>query len=237
MPDKRTHRSRGPRDGELFGPRTLPRLREAVSHLAWLLTRGYAEASALKLVGDRFQLAARQREALRRCTCSDGERDARAARAAERAALRGARVALDGFNVLTTVEVALGGGLVLLARDGCARDLASMHGSWRRVAETSEAVERVGAWLADAGAGECAWYVDAPVSNSGRLGALLRERAAERGWPWRVELVPDADACLVDTDAIVATADRGVLDRCGTWLNLARAVVRERVPAAWVVEL
>ena len=53
-------------------------------------------------------------------------------------ALRGSvELLIDGYNVLTTVESALAHGLLLIGRDGCMRDLASMHGSWRKVDETA----------------------------------------------------------------------------------------------------
>ena len=38
--------------------------------------------------------------------------------------------------MLTTIEAALAGGVILAARDGAYRDMASMHGSYRKVAET-----------------------------------------------------------------------------------------------------
>ncbi|MGZ3397481.1 MAG: DUF434 domain-containing protein, partial [Isosphaeraceae bacterium] len=66
MPDARTHRGPDPRDGEAFGPSAVPALRGAVSDLSWLLGRGYAIVSAVKLVGDRWSLTERQRLAVRR---------------------------------------------------------------------------------------------------------------------------------------------------------------------------
>ena len=74
MPDARAHRGPDPRDRDAFAPAAWPRLREAVADLSWLLTRGYAEASSLKLVGDRLALTERQRMAVRRCACADAAR-------------------------------------------------------------------------------------------------------------------------------------------------------------------
>ena len=71
VPDQRKHRGPHPEDGPLFAPANWPDLRCAVSHLSWLLTRAYAWESALKLVGDRFRLNARQRLAVQRSACSD----------------------------------------------------------------------------------------------------------------------------------------------------------------------
>ena len=54
-----------------FLPEAVPRLRSAVSDLSWLLSRGYADKSALKIVGDRYNLLERQRIAVMRCSSSD----------------------------------------------------------------------------------------------------------------------------------------------------------------------
>ena len=64
MPDTRNHRGPDPRDDDAFGPHAWPALRQAVAELSWLLERGYASTSALKLVGDRWSLTERQREFL-----------------------------------------------------------------------------------------------------------------------------------------------------------------------------
>ena len=158
--------------------------------------------------------------------------EARLSREVDLAAVE--RIRLDGLNVLTTVEAALAGGVVLCARDGCYRDMASFHGNYRVVEEAAAAAARVGELLAGRPA---VWFLDRPVSNTGRLSKLLMELAAERGWPWTVELVPDPDRVLREGDSVVATADSGILDACMQWVNLARAVVERSVPGAWVVDL
>ena len=54
---------------------------------------------------------------------------------------------------------------------------------------------------------------------------------------WSAEVVPDPDAELIVPGTIIATADAGVLDRCGEWVSLARILVEEPVPGAFVVDL
>jgi hypothetical protein len=237
MVDRRRQRSADPADRAAFAPQALPRLREAVGDLSWLVHRGYLERTALGLVGDRYALTRRQREAVARCACPAAQREALEARRVGLDGLRGGALAIDGFNVLVTLETALGGGAVLLARDGCARDVRGVRGTWRRTAETAPAIEAVGEVLARAAVGPVAWVLDHGVSNSGRLRALLLEAAERSGRPWSVEVREDADARLAAASQIVASADREVLARCGRWVSLAREVVVARVPAAWVVDL
>ena len=193
-PDNRQHRGAHPEDRRLFAPGNIAALRVAVGELSWLLGRGYATKSALKLVGDRHNLNERQRLAVARAACSDEQRDARAAACLDPERARGRAVVVDGFNLMITTEAALGGGVLVRGRDGCVRDLSSVHGSYRSVAETERAVRLLGEAFAALGLGPARWLLDRPVSNSGRLAERIRETARERGWPWTVEAVFNPDA-------------------------------------------
>jgi hypothetical protein len=237
VPDKRQHRGPHPDDVDLFTPETLPLLQCGVSDLSWLLTRGYAPTSALKIVGDRYALKERQRIAVARCACSDAARERRRRSQADLAEMAGQSLFIDGYNVLTSIEAALAGGVILHARDGAYRDMASVHGTWRKVQETVPAAELIGGLLAELGVARAVWHFDRPVSNSGRLKTLLEQAAEAHGWPWEIHLVPDPDKILCQTDQLVATADSGILDECGRWVNLALAAIDERIPKANLVEL
>jgi hypothetical protein len=237
MPDSRRHRGAHPHDARLFCAEVHPRLRAAVSHLSWLLTRGYALASSLKLVGDRFELVERQRRAVLRSACSDQSLADRAARCVALSELAGLSLDIDGFNVLTTVEAALAGGVLLLGRDGCLRDMASMHGSYRRVEETIPALQLIGNFLARCEAGACQWWLDEPVSNSGRLRNIMTGLADQQGWRWSIELAPDPDAVLRESHRIVVSADSAVLDACGRWCNLAEGIIGNHAAEATMVDL
>lgn len=237
MPDTRQHRGRHPEDEQLFAPDQLPRLRSAVADLSWLLSRDYASTSALKIVGDRYSLTQRQRIAVARCASSEQARQSRLSRRLEPAQLRGQKLAIDGFNVLTTIEAALSSGVLLLARDGCLRDMASVHGTYRQVAETLPAVELAAQSIAKWQPAHCTWYLDAPVSNSGRLKTVLRETGERVGLSWQVELVPSPDRVLSIQDAVVASADSVILDRCGRWLNFTSHVLAEHSVVGEVCDL
>jgi hypothetical protein len=237
MPDARRHRGPHPQDAELFAPARLPVLRQGVDDYSWLLGRGYAAKSALALVGDRFQLPERARMAIMRASAGDADAEARRSRMVEPQVLAGAAVALDGFNVLTTIEVALSSGLLIIGRDGCLRDIASMHGTFRAVEETLPAAQLVGQVLTHSAVHAATWYFDAPVSNSGRLKTLLLELARENNWPWQVEIVMNPDPVLAASPDIVASADGIILDQCARWVNLARLIVEPEVADAWIVDL
>lgn len=222
-------RARSTGDERLFGAAARPALRSAVADLSWLLTHDYSPDAALKLVGDKHVLSARQRMAVLRSACSD---DARARRRAARIgldALAAADLAIDGLNALITVESALSHGVVLRGRDGALRDLAAVHGAYEQVLETSFAVDAIARLLHGDPArspAQVVWYLDRPVAGSGRLRALLEQRARERELPWRVELVHHPDPLLAQHVGVVATSDAWILDRCARWIDLLGALLR-----------
>ncbi len=169
-----------------------------------------------------------------RAACSD---EARARRRQCRQRLEpGAELWIDGFNVLLTVEVALGGGVVFRCRDDCSRDIASVHGTYRRVEETSEALSLVGRHLQGLAPKRVVLLLDSPVSNSARLGRLVLEDWAHR-FETELMLVPDPDQHLRTCSSLVATADSEILDACSAWVNLASDVIQAQLPSAWVVDL
>jgi len=215
----------------------LPALRSAVSDLSWLLERGYAPVSALKLVGDRANLTERHRSAVQRSACSDEARARRAATRVPAEDLAGHSLAIDGFNVLTTIEAALGGAVVLLCRDSTYRDIAGVHGTYRKVTETLPALEILASVLRGLAVSRVVWLFDRPVSNSGRVRSLVLQIAAEHAYDWSVELVDSPDRLLKESSDTIATADSAILDAGPRWFNLARYVVDTACPSAWIVDL
>jgi hypothetical protein len=237
LPDQRKHRGAHPEDNQLFAQENWPRLREATRDLSWLLSRGYASASSLKIVGDRYLLDARQRIAIARCACDDAAVSRRRRHQVPAADLEGQELWIDGYNVLTSIESALSGGVILCARDGCFRDMASMHGTYRTVEETIPAIRILGELAAEWNVGGCHWLLDQPVSNSGRLKTLFRKVAEEHGWNWEAELTPAPDRVLCQSDQTIATADSHILDCAQRWFNMARIAIESRIDGAWIVDL
>lgn len=237
MPDQRKHRGPHPGDQKLFAPAELLRLREAVAELSWLLTRAYTMKAALKLVGDKFRLTERQRLAVSRAACSDQSKTQRVATSVAVEVLHGAPVIVDGFNLIITIEAALSGGVLLLCRDGCIRDLSSVHGSYRSVTETDQALELIGETFASVAVESAAWILDQPISNSGRLAQRMRRLASAHGWNWTVDLAFNPDAEIIAAKRIIISSDGPLLDRAEMWVNFARHMIEKRVAESWVVDL
>jgi len=149
-------------------------------------------------------------------------------------------LAIDGLNAITTIEVALAGGVLLLGRDRCLRDMASFHGSYRLVQETERAVAILIDVVDSMRPSEAILYIDRPVSNSGRLAETVRKAAAERGSNIEALTADRVDETLKASGVVVATSDSAILDTCDDWVNLARIAVerhRTEVEPLWLVDL
>jgi hypothetical protein len=172
-----------------------------------------------------------------RCACSDEQLASRRQRRIELEDITNKSIAIDGYNVLITIEAAMSGGVILKGRDGCFRDLASVHGTYRKVTETIPALELIGQFLQEFKIGKALWLLDSPVSNSGRLKTLIGELARKNNWNWNVELLLSPDAELKKTDLIVASSDSVVLDGCGKWINLATEIIKNKLYNVKVIDL
>ncbi len=237
MSSKQSHRGKHPKDSGLFTEKWAPTLRRTVADLSFLLSRGYPGKSALKFVGDRHQLALRQRRAVSGAACSDESLKYRTEHRVEIEDLCGVTLSIDGYNLLIIAESALSGGVLLKGRDGCIRDLASIHGSYRRVAETSPAISLIGKQLEELKLGRVDWYLDAPVSNSGRLKTILLKEAETAGWNWNVQLRENLDKFLAESGTVIASSDSWILDRAGKWVNLAANLIGSLKPEPVPIDL
>ena len=222
-----------PKDDVEFSPKAAEKLNAACQELVFLMNRGYDVKSASTFIGNHHLLSERQRLALARIASTE---DALQVRKQKELLQAPESLVLDGFNTIITLEVARSGSLLLAGMDGTIRDLAGLRGSYRIVDKTVQAVELLLGRLEALGVKDALFYLDQQVSNSGRLRALLLDKAAGRSVQVLVELHPSVDGVLSRMENVV-TADAIILDKCGSWYNLNRALIKEAVPEAWVFRL
>lgn len=235
MPHKQKHRGQHSNDPKLFHPDKLPVINEAVDDLSFLLSRGYSDNSSLKIVGDRYRLTQRQRKAVLRASCSNEALVSRQIHTLEASQITGKSLAIDGYNLLITIESGLGGGIVLNCRDGCFRDIASVHGTYRKVEETLPALHLIGQSLKKLKVKEVIWYLDKPVSNSGRLKQIILAFAAKHDFKWKVYLVNSPDKEMAGSeDRVSISSDGWVIDHSKSWFNLAKHIINQ-IPQANVI--
>ena len=224
-------------DAIAFANSQFETLRIALGDYCWLLTRGYAGTSSLKLVGDKYQLVDRQRLLLMRSACSEEQSVRRQQTLRPCSTLRGRDLYLDGFNVLITIESALSGGFIFVGQDGCYRDLSSVHGTYKRVQETHDAVRLIGETLRELGVRQTAWLLDKPVSNSGRLRQILNEAAQQSGWNWQVVLCQSPDTELRRIAETVVSTDSAILDAASDWFHLNKQIIDQHIPLVRLIDL
>ncbi len=231
------HRNIHPDDTELFSGQQLANLQKASYELCWLLNRGYARQSALKLVADHHQLRQRQRLAIARAACSDQSLNNRLKKCVNLQDVKNQQLIIDGFNLIITLEVAMANSLLLQCRDGCIRDLASIHGTYRLVAETPEVILMIGQTLAAYQPNEVLWLFDKPVSNSGRLAQLVRTMAEMHSWKWHVQLHENPDQIIAESKKIALTSDSAILDAVAQWLNLSAYMLKHQFQPSMLIDL
>jgi hypothetical protein len=208
-------------DDKLFGNEKVSlKIKEAVLDMSHLLSRGYAEKSTLALVGNRYKLNVRQQRAVQGMSASFVQVENRGKKSLLYEQLINREVAIDGFNVLIVLESLLSGAYVFKGKDGFYRDLSSVYGTYKRVQQTTRAIELIADFFVEAKIQEMNWFFDKPVSNSGRLKQIIADIANEKGYNWHVELVFNPDQEIVKSNCVAITSDAWILDGSGSIFNL-----------------
>ena len=202
-------------------------MRTASGHICYLINEGYDLKSATTFVGNHFLLSERQRLAIMRSVATEAQIRGRLARQKAAADLVGEEVWIDGFNTVITLEVLLSHSILLEGMDGTVRDLAALRGTYRVIPETEEAVRILLGRLKTAGVRKAHILLDEPVSNSGRLKALIAEIAEASAVDTDIQILRDVDRALYSKENVI-TSDAIILNHCVSWVNLTEGCVKER---------
>ncbi len=226
-----TTRNRGKegRDDKLFGNVAMQqKIKAALFDFSFLLGRGYAEKSAKALIGNRYRLNDRQIKAVAGMSASTASIQIRAKKSRASDTLNNQTVYIDGFNVLIILESILSDAYIFRGLDNAYRDLSSVHGSYKRVTQTYEALHLVGDYLNSLNIKQAIWVFDQPVSNSGRLKTILQTIAQEKAYNWTVLLDYNPDKYLVEHQGICISSDAWILEHCQSWFNLIEALFQNK---------
>lgn len=223
MQQTKNSRSRGKEsnDDKLFAaPKMQAKISECVKDINYLLNRGYALKSSLALAGNRYRLNARQQRAVQGMCASSQEITYRNQNSLKAEDLQKQEILLDGFNVLILLESMLSGAYVFKGADGFYRDLSGVHGSYKKVSQTFTALELVKNFHVQTSINKLHWYLDKPVSNSGRLKKIIEELASLNNLNWEVSLCYSPDKELAKSGKIVVSSDAWILDNAPKNFNL-----------------
>ena len=224
-----------PEDEKQFTGRQLELLQKAADEVQFLLDRGYDVKPVTTFVGNHYMFSERQRLALARSVSAKEYIQKRMNK--ELLQMEGEylpeMVHVDGFNTIITLEVALSGSPVFCCRDGGLRDLAGLRGTYRIIDKTQEAIRLLLGHLELLNIPEAAFYLDAPVSNSGRLSGLIRECSHEYNISVQTQIIPDVDRVLEQREGVIS-GDAIILNRCKSWLNIMPPIL-EQMKCLWKI--
>lgn len=227
------NRGKDSNDTVLFGTeKSQLKLKEAIVDMHYLLSRGYAEKSSLQLIGNKHRLNVRQQQAVRGMSASQQQIERRKNYVIPFKNITSETIIIDGFNLLIILESALSGAYLFKGLDHAYRDLSGVHGTYKRVQQTENALLLVGNLLKE---NKVIWVFDKPVSNSGRLKTILREMAEKHDFNWSIILDNNPDTLLAESNHIVVSSDAWVLDRAEKWLNLSAYIIENYITNAPVI--
>ena len=203
-----------------------PNLPEAAADFRYLLARGYPRQAALTLVGNRYHLDETGRRLLHRGVFAPAVAAARRAKLRLLQDLPGRSLALDGHNVLITLECALRKLPLVAADDGFIRDVGEISRAFKVSDATDRVLTLVADYLAEQRAGPLEVFYDAPLSLSGELARRTREIFAARGLEARAAAVPVPERMLSGFPGAIATSDTALIDAHETVVDLAGEIIR-----------
>ena len=225
-----------PEDTKWFTEESIAKLRIAQEDIQWLLDRDYKLDSIIELVGNHYLLSARQRTALKRGTSPTLHYKKRQSTMLPYDAAKDGCLYIDGFNLIIIIEVALSHSVLILCRDNVLRDLAGLRGSYKLIDQTDSALKIIGLTLNKLHVPKVKFYLDSPVSNSGRLKSKILQHSTDWNIPTEVELVQNPDVLLSRMDRVI-TGDSIILDECKSWFNLSLKIIEDYIENPWIVDL
>ncbi|MDY6228661.1 MAG: DUF434 domain-containing protein [Clostridium sp.] len=225
---KATRRGYVPTDEKEFKGDNLNKLYKASEDLVYLLNRGYKIKGASTFIGNHYLLSERQRLALIRGISKND--DIKTRKYKEVNDFSGSKVIhIDGFNTIITLEVVLSNSLIIKAMDETIRDLAGLRGTYSVIDKTEIAIKLIGDFLLDHEIEKTVFYLDKPVSNSGRLKMKILEIFKDTELQIEVENIDNVDSVLKSKENVV-TSDAIILDNCISWINLNKYIIEKNIP-------
>jgi hypothetical protein len=214
----------------LYGISLRKKFSEAVKDFRYLLSRGYNREGALAFVGDRCQLTREERLTLYRGVYAPRSADKHRKKLLPIDAIRGKRLAVDGYNVLITVETMLSDKPLVLCDDYFIRDVSAVHGKHKPTRKTRNALNIILKFLNKCKPMNVCFSYDAQVSRSGELAALTRTLMGKVEVKGSARAVKQADIYAVKSGDIIASSDAVIIEKAKKVVDLAGEIVRVVVP-------
>lgn len=210
---------------------------KAAEDFRYLLNRGYPRKAALELVGNRYGLTFDQRHLLHRGVFSDSDSRSRRKRQISVRDARDQDLAIDGHNVLITIETGLSGRPLILADDGFIRDISGLSASFRKTETTDKAIQFIINAIKKMKPRQTLFLFDAPISMSGKLAQEVRYRLKRENLPGDAMAVKVPEKILIGFQGMIATSDTAIIDRSRKVFDLGGYILRKETTLNSLVHL
>ncbi len=204
-------------------------LQKAAQDFRFLLNRKYPRKTALELVGNRYELPSDERHLLHRGVFSDPDSESRRNKRASVGDVRGRDLAIDGHNVIITIEAGLSGRPLVLGDDGFIRDISGLSGSFKKTETTEKAIRLIIDAMKQIRPHRTLLLFDAPISKSGELAEEVRNYLRKKNLPADAMAVKVPEKILIGFPGVVATSDTAIIDRSKKVLDLAGYILMKKI--------
>ena len=204
-------------------------LQKAAIDFHYLLNRGYPRKTSLELIGNRYDLSFDQRHLLHRGIFSDSDAVTRRKKMVSLQGLRNKKVAIDGHNMLITIEAALSGRPLILSNDGFIRDISGLSGKFKKTRVSDKAIHLILGVLKRSKPFHVLFLFDAPISKSGLLAYGVREQLKKDHLPGDALAVRVPEKILLGFTGIVVTSDTAIIDQSREVFDLAGYIIETRI--------
>ncbi len=201
---------------------------EAAHDFRYLLNRGYPRKPSLEMVGNRYQLTYDQRHLLHRGIFSESDSKSRREKKIPVRRIHNKDLAIDGYNVLITIEAGLSHRPLVFGDDGFIRDISGLSGNFLKTAATEQALELIFDVLKETKPRHTLFLFDAPISRSGKLAEEIRIRLQRVGISGDAQAIKVPEQILIGFPGCVATSDTAIIDQSREVVDLAGFILKQR---------
>jgi hypothetical protein len=212
-------------------------LRMAAGDFRYLLNKGYPRKTVLELIGNRYGLTFDERHLLHRGIFSYSDSRSRRKKKITAQEVQNKNLAIDGHNVLITIEAGLSGRPLILGDDGFLRDISGLSGSFKKTETTEKAIRLIINTLKNIKPRTSLFLFDAPISMSGKLAQEVRRQLKREKLLGDAMAVKVPERILIGFPGVVATSDTAIIDQSGKVLDLAGYILKKKTKLASLVQL
>jgi len=188
-------------------------------------------------VGNRYGLTSDERNLLHRGVFSSSDSESRRRKIISIKEVQNRDLAIDGHNVLITIEAGLSGRPLILADDGFVRDISGLSGSFKKTETTEKAIQLIVNFLEKVKPLQTLFLFDAPISNSGKLAQEVKSQLKRGNLPGDSMAVRVPEKVLIGFPGVIATSDTAIIDQSKKVLDLAGYILRNKAELESLVQL